>query len=61
MRYFRIEWLDKANTPGFMEVTDEGNMTRLVDLKGNEFKEPYPDQSYRTLDKTEATKPDWGV
>lgn len=62
MRYFRVEFLDEAQTPGFMEVTDEGAFARLTDIDGNTLAEgDLPHTSYRTLDTKEAEKPAWGV
>lgn len=58
MRYFRIVFLDEAATPGFMEVTDEGDFSRLSDVAGNTLSE-LPHSSYRTLDTTEAQNPVW--
>lgn len=60
MRYFRIEFLDAAATPGFMEVTDEGDFSRLSDVDGNTLS-VLPHSSYRTLDTIEAEKPVWGA
>lgn len=60
MRYFRIAFLDEAATPAFMEITEEGSLSRLTDHDGTTLVElPHP--SYRTLDTKEAEKPAWGA
>lgn len=60
MRYYRIEFLDDAVTPGFMETDNGGNFTRLVDLNGTDI-QPYPNASYRTLDLEPVDPiPVWG-
>lgn len=58
MRYFSIEFLDDARTPGFMEVDDTGNVLRLCDTAGSTITD-MPHQSYSTTDTKPAAAPDW--
>ena len=57
MKYFAIEFLDEASTPGYMEVSEEMVFTRLLDVSGVEITE-LPHQSYRTVG-LEPVEPEW--
>lgn len=53
MKYFRIKFLDHNETPGYMEVTDAMDFSRITDLLGLTLTpDNFPDPCYRTMDQS---------